>query len=137
MGSTVTVYDRDAGNGALEAVQTIGTLPAGFSGSNTTADVHIHPSGRFLYGSNRGHDSIALFAVDTDTGLLSALGHEPTSGQTPRNFAIDPSGRFLLAANQDSDSIVSFRIDPDTGRLTPTGDTTTIPMPVCIRFLDE
>ena len=90
-----------------------------------------------MYGSNRGHDSIAIFSVDAETGNLTALGHEPTQGMTPRNFAIDPSGEFLLAANQDSDSVVSFRIDAKTGGLTPTGEVADIPMPVCIKFLSE
>ena len=90
-----------------------------------------------MYGSNRGHDSIAIFSVDAATGGLTALGHEPTRGATPRNFAIDPSGEFLLAANQDSDSVVSFRIDAESGALTPTGEVADIPMPVCIRFSSE
>ena len=115
----------------------IGTLPTGFSGSNTTADIHVHPSGSFVYGSNRGHDSIAIFSIDEDSGRLTPLGHRSTRGRIPRNFSIDPSGRFLLAANQDSDNIVSFRIDQGTGLLTLTGHELNIPMPVCIRFLDE
>lgn len=134
LGSTVTTFDYDSDSGALTATQTVSTLPTGFARANTTADIHVHPSGRFLYGSNRGHDSIAIFSVDAATGGLTALGHEPTRGATPRNFAIDPSGEFLLAANQDSDSVVSFRIDAETGALTPTGEVTDIPMPVCVRF---
>jgi 6-phosphogluconolactonase len=94
----------------------------------------VDPSGRFVYVSNRGHDSIAIFAVDQQTGRLTNVGHEPTGGQTPRNFAIDPSGTFLYAANQNSDTIVHFRIDGQTGRLTPTGDVTEIGGPVCILF---
>ena len=135
LGSTITAYDYDSGSGALTPFQTVGTLPSGFSRSNTTADIHVHPTGRFVYGSNRGHDSIAIFSVDETTGRLEARGHESTQGWTPRNFAIDPSGEFLLAANQDSDSVVSFRIDGESGELTPTGEVTEIPMPVCIRFL--
>ncbi|MXY20197.1 MAG: lactonase family protein [Dehalococcoidia bacterium] len=137
LGSMITVFEYDRESGSLSEFQVIGTLPTGFSGSNTTADIHVHPSGRFVYGSNRGHDSIAIFAVDEDSGRLTALGHRSTRGRTPRNFGIDPSGRFLIAANQDSDSIVSFHIDQDTGQLTPTGHELNIPMPVCIRFLDE
>ena len=138
LGNTVTGYDYDSESGALTPFQTVGTLPAaGFGRSNTTADIHVHPSGRFVYGSNRGHDSIAIFSVDEETGRLTELGHESTQGWTPRNFAIDPSGEFLLAANQDTDNIVSFRIDGESGALTPTGGVTEIPMPVCVRFFNE
>ena len=118
-------------------MQTIGTLPTGFSGSNTTADIHVHSSGRFVYGSNRGHDSIAMFAVDQDSGRLTPMGHCSTKGRTPRNFGMDPTGRFLLAANQDSDNIASFHIEQDSGLISATGREVNIPMPVCIRFLDE
>src|SRR5262249_46541579 len=83
----------------------------------STAEVQVHPSGKFLYGSNRGHDSLAIFAIDAATGRLTPVGHQPTGGKTPRNFGIDPSGRFVLAANQGSDAIVVFRADPGTGRL--------------------
>lgn len=130
--STLTVLAYDGGAGALHALQTLSTLPAGFEGRNSTADIHVHPSGRFLYGSNRGHDSLACFAIGDD-GLLSPAGHTPTEGRTPRNFAIDPAGALLLAANQDSDSVVSFRIDQDTGALTPVA-TAAIPSPVCVCF---
>ena len=137
LASTVTAYDYHAETGALEPFETVATLPSGFGRRNTTADIHVHPSGRFVYGSNRGHDSIAMFSVDESTGRLTSMGHESTQGWTPRNFAIDPSGEFLLAANQDSDSIVSFRIDGRSGELTPTGGIAEIPMPVCVRFLYE
>lgn len=137
LGCTITGYDYDSETGALTPFQTVGTLPAaGFGRHNTTADIHVHPSGRFVYGSNRGHDSIAIFSVDEETGRLTEAGHQSTEGWTPRNFAIDPSGEFLLAANQDSDTIVSFRIDGESGALEPTGGVTEIPMPVCIKFLD-
>ena len=137
LGCTITGYDYDSETGALTPFQTVGTLPAaGFGRHNTTADIHVHPSGRFVYGSNRGHDSIAIFSVDGETGRLTEAGHQSTEGWTPRNFAIDPSGEFLLAANQDSDTIVSFRIDGESGALEPTGGVTEIPMPVCLRFLD-
>ena len=136
LGCTITGYDYDSNSGSLTPFQTVGTLPtAGFGRHNTTADIHVHPSGRFVYGSNRGHDSIAIFSVDEETGHLTAAGHESTQGWTPRNFAIDPSGEFLLAANQDSDTIVSFRIDGESGALQPTGSVTEIPMPVCLKFL--
>ncbi|HEY8506629.1 MAG TPA: lactonase family protein, partial [Gemmataceae bacterium] len=115
--STVTAFTYDAQSGALKPVQTISTLPEDFKGSNTTAEVQVHPSGKFVYGSNRGHDSIAMFAVDEKTGRLTFLGCEPTRGKTPRNFGIDPSGRILLAANQDSGNVVAFKIDAESGRL--------------------
>ena len=136
LGCTITGYDYDSDSGALTPFQTVGTLPtAGFGRRNTTADIHVHPSGRFVYGSNRGHDSIAIFSVDERTGRLTEVGHQSTQGSTPRNFAIDPSGEYLLVANQDSDTIVSFRIDGESGALEPTGAVTEIPMPVCLRFL--
>lgn len=133
--STVTVFEWDAAEGRLQTVQTLGTLPADFKDSNSTADVQVHPSGRFVYGSNRGHDSIAIFAVDEATGRLSPVGHQATGGKTPRHFGIDPSGAYLLAANQDSNSIVVFRIDQQSGRLTPTGVQVEVPSPVCVRFV--
>ena len=137
LGSAITAFEYDENTGGLSEFQTIATLPTGFSGSNTTADIHVHPSGKFVYGSNRGHDSIAMFAVDQDSGRLTPMGHCSTKGRTPRNFGIDPSGRFLLAANQNSDNIVSFSIDQETGHLTAMGQEVNIPMPVCVRFLDE
>jgi 6-phosphogluconolactonase len=135
MGSTVTAFGYDAGRGALETIGTVSTLPEGFSGSSTTAEVQVHPSGKFLYGSNRGHDSIAGFAIDSNTGRLSPIGRTPTQGKTPRNFGIDPTGRWLLAANQDSDSVIGFQIDAQTGRLSPTGQAIQVPMPVCVKFM--
>ena len=104
LGSAITGFDCDPETGALTEFQTIGTLPAGFSGTNTTAHVLVHPTGRFVYGSNRGHDSIAIFTVDDEMGRLTSVGHQPTGGRTPRNFEIDPSGTFLVAENQNSDS---------------------------------
>jgi len=94
----------------------------------------VHPSGRFLYGSNRGHDSITIFAIDQATGALSLIGHESTQGQTPRNFGLDPKGAYLYAANQRSDTVVTYRIDQETGKLTPTGQVLQIPIPVCVKF---
>ncbi|MFA0783123.1 MAG: hypothetical protein YYHSYBAR_001514 [Candidatus Fervidibacter sacchari] len=134
LNSTVTAYRYDAVKGTLTEIQTVSTLPQGFTGTNTTAEVQVHPSGRFLYGSNRGHDSIAIFAIDGE-GKLTFVGHQPTQGKTPRNFGIDSTGTYLLAANQDSDNLVVFRIDPQTGKLEPTGLTLEIPMPVCVKFL--
>jgi 6-phosphogluconolactonase len=135
LSSTVEAFNYDADAGTLKPFQRISTLPDGFTGKSTCADIHVHPSGRFLYGSNRGHDSIVSYAIDDQTGKLRLIGHEPTQGKAPRNFAIDPSGTFLLAANQDSDSIVSFRINPDTGALTPTGQTCKVSMPVCLKMV--
>lgn len=135
LASTVTAFSYDPKRGSLQEIQTLSTLPAGFSGTTHTAEVVAHPSGKFLYGSNRGHDSIAVFTVDAAKGTLTYVDAVPTQGKTPRNFVIDPSGQFLLAENQDSDSVVTFRIDQQTGRLTPTGDKLDTPMPVCLRFL--
>lgn len=134
IGNTVMGFTYDTKTGALSHIQTVSTLPESFGETSHTADIHVSPSGRFLYGSNRGHDSLAIFAIDQGTGLLNELGHQSTGGKTPRNFAIDPSGEYLLAANQDSDNIVSFRIDAEQGTLTPTGDVTDVPKPVCIKF---
>jgi 6-phosphogluconolactonase len=97
--------------------------------------VRVHPSGKFLYASNRGPDSIAVFAIDPATGLLSLIGHQPTGGKTPRSFSIDPTGAYLLAANQDSDTITLFRIDPQTGLLAPIGHPLAVPTPVCVELL--
>jgi len=132
MASTVTAFAYDAEGGALRELQTVPALPAGWRGQNTTAEVRVHPSGRFLYGSNRGHDSIAVFTIDARTGRLAAAGHQPTLGREPRHFAIDPAGVWLLAANQNSDSLVVFRIDPETGGLMPTGIAVEVPSPVCV-----
>lgn len=134
LASTITACTWDAEAGILTPFQTISTLPDDFSGETTCADIHVAPSGRFVYGSNRGHDSIAAFAIDEATGRLTALGHTPSGGKTPRNFAIDPSGHFLFAANQESDNIVTFRLDPETGQLATPGRVTDVPAPVCIEI---
>jgi 6-phosphogluconolactonase len=131
--STVTSYAWDRVQGTLRPTGTASTLPVDFKGTNTTAEVAIHPNGRFLYGSNRGHDSIAVFRVNPDRSV-TRLAIQPTGGKEPRHFALDPSGRFLLAANQKSDSIVVFRIDPQTGTLSETGIRVHVPSPVCVRF---
>ncbi|MFN7921165.1 MAG: lactonase family protein [Bryobacteraceae bacterium] len=135
MASTVTAFRYDKANGKLTEMQTLSTVPAGNTTRNSTAEVLVHPSGKFVYGSNRGHNSIAVFQVDRSNGKLTHVDNTPTQGKTPRNFAIDPSGKFLLAENQDSSTIVIFRIDQSTGKLTPTGDVLQQPIPVCIRFL--
>ena len=135
IGNTITAFNWDPESGSLEEFQTVTTLPADFLETSHTADLHIHPNGRFLYGSNRGHDSIAIFEIDPDTGGLTPRGWASTQGRTPRNIAIDPSGQFMLAENQDSDSIFTFRINDETGMLITTGSVIKVPMPVCIKFL--
>ena len=132
--STLTVFSYQELNGILRSIQTVSTLPRDFSGHNDCADVHVSPSGKFLYGSNRGHNSIVVFTINQITGKLDYLEHASTQGKTPRNFTIDPTGRFLLAANQESDTIVTLRIEPHTGRLKPTGHVAEVPTPVCLKF---
>jgi 6-phosphogluconolactonase len=132
--STVTAFRYDASRAAMKELQTVSTLPKGFAGTSSAAEIVIHPNARFVYTSNRGDDSIAIFRIDPGRGTLTLVDRVSTEGRTPRNVAIDPSGSLLLAANQDSGSIVIFRIDPQTGRLTPTGDTLDTPSPVCIVF---
>jgi 6-phosphogluconolactonase len=132
--STIVTYRFGAEPGALTPLQVIGTLPPAFTGTNTTSEIVVAPSGRFLYASNRGHDSLAIFAIDDASGTLTPVGWEPTQGRTPRFFAIEPSGTFLYAANQDSDTIVTFRIDQAAGRLAPTGDVIKTGSPSTIVF---
>jgi 6-phosphogluconolactonase len=132
--STVTAFRYDPGRGSLEIFQTVTTLPAGFSGKNTAAEVAVSRDGRFLYGSNRGDDSVAVFRIDPVSGALAPAEHVPTGGRSPRHFAIDPSGRWLLVANQDSGSIVVFRLDPSTGRPERMGKPIAISKPVCVLF---
>jgi 6-phosphogluconolactonase len=130
--STISVFAYDGKRGSLGAVQTLSTLPGDFSGASFCAEVQVAPSGKFLYGSNRGHDSIVVMAIDEQTGKLRPIQHEPTGGKTPRHFTIDPSGAYLLAANQNSDTIHSFRLDASEGKLTPTGYQVEVPSPVCL-----
>jgi 6-phosphogluconolactonase (cycloisomerase 2 family) len=132
--STVTTYQFDPDAGVLEPLQTISTVPADFTAKNTTAEIAVARSGHFVYVSNRGHDSVAIFAVDPASGLLSTVGWEPAQGKTPRFFALDPAGASLYVANQNSDTIVAFRVDPATGRLTPTGQVIRTPSPSSIVF---
>ena len=133
--STMNTYAYDAKRGMLRLQQTISTLPQTFSGASFCADVHVSPNGKFLYGSNRGHNSIVVFAIDQKSGQLTLVEHVSTGGDWPRNFVIDPTGTYLLAANQRSDSVVTFRIDTSTGKLTPTGQVAPIPSPVCLKIL--
>jgi len=135
MASTVNTLSFDAKTGTMQSEQTVSTLPAGFSGHNDTAEIEVHPNGRFVYASNRGHDSIAVFAVDAKTGKLKLVEDVPTQGKTPRNFQIDPTGTRLFVANQESGSIVAFAINPKTGHLTPAGEPLKVPNPVCIKFV--
>jgi 6-phosphogluconolactonase len=133
--STVTVFRYVEQQGAFEALQTISTLPDDFTGRNLGAEIKVAPSGRFVYASNRGHDSLAIYGVDQLTGRLSLVGHESTQGVGPRDFAIDPSGALLLVANQDTDTVVTFWINPDTGRLRATGHVAAVPTPVCLQLV--
>ena len=133
--STMTLFKYNAVSGTLSQIETVSTLPSDFSGVSYCADVHVSPSGKFLYGSNRGHNSIVVFRIDSRTGKLTQLEHVSTEGKWPRNFTIDPTGRFLLVANQHTDNVVTFAINSQSGRLTPTGQTTEIPVPVCLKFL--
>lgn len=135
MGNTVTAFNWDAAAGAMEEIQMISTLPEGYSETTHTAEVLAHPSGKFLYGSNRGHDSIAVFSVDQATGKLTAVEQTSTQGKAPRNFNLDPSGKFLFAENQNSNTVVTFAIDQATGKLTPTGQVLNVPRPVCLRWV--
>ena len=133
--STLASLSYDGRRGTFKVLQIVPTLPEGYHGESTCADVQVSPSGTFVYGSNRGHDSIVIYRINQRTGRLTYIGHEPTRGKTPRSFGVDPNGRFLLAANQDSDTIVTFRIEPQTGKLLPTGHATQVPTPVCVKFL--
>jgi len=136
LNSTVTVFKYKSVKGTLKEIQTISTLPEEFTGESNCADIHIHPNGKYLYGSNRGHNSIVIFSIDPSNGKLIQRGFTSTQGDFPRNFAIDPSGLYMLAANQRSDSIFSFRINIETGELIPTGHMIEIPKPDCIKFLN-
>ena len=133
--STVTAFAYDARKGVLREMQTVSTLPPGYTSGNSGAEIAVHPSGRFLYTSNRGHDSIARFRINAGTGQLTFLDAQPTGGRTPRHFAIDPSGRLLLAASQNSGSFTAFTINQSTGALTRTGPPVEVPAPVCVAFL--
>ena len=133
--STLTSWRFDESAGTLMEIQTETTLPAGFSGENTTAEVVVHPNGKWVYGSNRGHHSIAVFQVDPASGKLSARGQVSSGGAWPRNFNIDPTGHFMIVANERSDSLVVFRINPANGDLTPTGVKVDAGAPVCVKFL--
>ena len=133
---TVTAFGWDEAKGKLSELQTITTLPVERGKGMSTAEVQVHPSGKFLYGSNRGHNTIAVFSIDGKAGKLKAIQHQSTLGKTPRNFGIDPTGKFLIAANQSSGDVFTFHINQDTGELKPTSHSVKVPMPVCVKFLD-
>jgi 6-phosphogluconolactonase len=135
--STMVALSYNGRAGTLKVLEVISTLPDDFEGSSTCSHVEVSPSGAFLYGSNRGHDSIVIYKIDQRTGRLALVGYETSQGRTPRNFAVDPMGEFFLVANQDSDSIVPFRIDQKTGRLKATGQIVKVGTPVCVRFYTQ
>lgn len=132
--SSVTAFTYDAEKGSLTELQTITTLPEETAG-NSTAEIQVHPSGKFLYCSNRGHDSLAIYTIDEKTGKLTASGHQKTLGKTPRNFGIDPTGAYVIACNQATDNVVVFKVDQATGKLTQVGEPINVPMAVCVKFL--
>jgi len=133
MKSSVTAFQYDAKRGALTEIQTISTLPKDFTGEDNSAEIEVDAKGRFVYATNRGHDSITVFAIGKD-GKLTVVQNVLTKGKAPRSFKIDPTGGYLLAANQNTSNIVVFRIDPKSGQLTDTGKTIDAPFPVCIQF---
>ena len=132
--STVTAFEWNEKTGEMKPVQSVSTLPADFHDESTTAEIALSPNGKFLYASNRGHDSLAIFAVNAQTGLLHSVGWQSTQGKTPRSFALDSTGTFLIAANQNTDNVVVFRVAPETGLLTQVGPAASIPAPVCVLF---
>ena len=134
LNSTLIGFLYEAETATFEEIQSVRTLPQGYEGQNLPADIHITPNGKFLYVSNRKHESIAIFTVDENTGQLTVQDHIPCGGREPRGFAIDPGGKYMLVANQNSNNIVTFLIDPAKGQLSRTGDEVEVPMPVCIRF---
>ncbi len=132
---TITAFDYDQVRGVLTEIQTVPTMPVAVEPRHSTAEIVVHPSGKFLYGSNRGHDSLVVYAIEPGTGRLTLVEHEPTGGKTPRNFAVDPTGAFVLAENQSSDTIVVLRVDPRTGALESTGQIVGVPSPSCVKFV--
>lgn len=135
MGSTVVGYNWDGTKGVLTEFQTHSLLPQGFTTESTAAEIEVHPNGKFVYCSNRGHDSIAVFAIDPATGRLTLVEHAPTQGKNPRNFTFDPTSKWMLVTNQVGNNAVIFRVDPASGKLTQVGQPVEIPAPCCERFL--
>jgi 6-phosphogluconolactonase len=134
--STITVFESNADHGALAEIETVSTLPPKFDGQNTTAEIAVHPNGQFLYGSNRGHDSIAVFEIDRNTGKLTYVEHQSTGGRTPRHFELTPRGERLIIANQNTDNMLVCQVAPKTGRLKPADALVECPAPVCVKFLE-
>lgn len=132
---TIVAFAHDSKSGKLSEIQTISTLPEGFAGASYCAEVRVHPGGKFLYGSNRGHDSIVIYQINPEKGTLTLLGFQNSGIKNPRNFNIDPTGQFCIVANQDADTVIVFRINQGTGLLEPTGQAIKIGKPVCVRFL--
>ena len=137
LNSTVTALAYDAAAGQFRELQTLSALPTGYTGENSCADIHVSPNGLFLYASNRGHNSIAVFAIDSGNGTLVPIQDVDTQGKTPRNFTLDPTGRLLLVANQNSNNVVSYRVDPQSGLLTPTGQSTEVPSPMFLQVVED
>jgi len=137
LNSTLTTLAYEAVTGHFRELQTVSALPASYTGDNSCADVHVAPNGLFLYASNRGHNSIAVFAIDSSNGTLVPIQDVDTQGKTPRNFALDPSGRLLLVANQNSNNLVSYRVDPLSGLLTPTGQQAAVPSPMFVGVVED
>jgi 6-phosphogluconolactonase len=135
LNSTIISCEYNSNTGSLSEITTVNTLPDNFTEDNYCADIHISKDGRFLYGSNRGHDSIVVFEIDQQSGQLEYISHHSVKGEWPRNFTIDPSGQYLLVANQKSDNIVVFKIDEDSGRLQETGVEVSTSMPVCLKMM--
>jgi 6-phosphogluconolactonase len=136
MGWHVTVLAINKRTGGLNKIQRISTLPEGFRGTNFCADIHIDPSGNFLYASNRGHNSLAIYEIDKKSGKLSLIDIFKVPGDWPRNFLIDPRGNYLFVANQNSNNLVVLKRDPETGKLTDTGVEVGLPQPTCIKMLE-
>jgi 6-phosphogluconolactonase len=135
MQSAITAFRYDPAAGQLQKLQAISSLPKDFSGHDEAAEIQVHPSGKFLYASNRGHDSVAVFAIDGDKGTLTPVEYSSTKGNSPRSFEIAPGGSLLLAENEKSDDIVLFHINQQTGRLNPTGKVLKVSQPVCVKFV--
>jgi 6-phosphogluconolactonase len=133
----VTALTYDSKTGTFQEIQSLTTVPASFTGDNSGADVHVSPDGRFVYTSNRGDNSLAVFAVEGGSGRLSLVQHVSTQGKTPRNFGLDPSGQVLLVANQNSDNIFSYLVDKQTGKLTPTGQSVNVPSPMFVQIVPD
>jgi len=132
--SSVLTFRFDSQSRQFTRLDSLSTLPTGFASNNSCADLHFHPNGRFLYGSNRGHDSIVIYAVDPATGRLTLVGHQLAGGAVPRNFMLTPDGKWLLVAHQNSGTVSAFRVDEASGRLTPTGAPSRVATPVCLKM---